>query len=266
MTPLVRIRALNKKLNLPHFLIKDESANRYGTWKDRKAKLVLERALDEGVKKLCLITSGNTGYSIASLAGLCGIKVICFVDRNSSKKIKARLRRIAYKVIEFDARKRIVKPEELIKAARSGEREVVWDVTNGYSEAYEPLIDEIAKHKPDYLVCPVGSGEAFVGFYDGIRKRRLKTRLVGVAPRENPSYADKLARIWSPYTVKINRIRRAGHTLLKLSEKDIKASYQEYRGYLRCEPSSCIVWKAIERLNLPRHKNVIVINSGRGLI
>ena len=50
--------------------VQDESMNPYGTWKDRRSEYIVQKALKEGISKLCLITSGNAGYSLARYAEL----------------------------------------------------------------------------------------------------------------------------------------------------------------------------------------------------
>lgn len=266
MTPLKGNRTIKKKLGLSHLFIKDESVNRFGTWKDRRSEFIVKKALDNHVKKLCLITSGNAGFSIVQYAKPYGIKTVCVVDKKMKPNIKQLLRKLAYKVIEVDLSKRIFQPEQIIALARENEREVIWDVTNGYEDAYEGLIREIKPLNPDVIICPVGSGEAYVGFYDAIKKYKLKAKLIGISPRKNPSLADKLSTRWTPYESKIKAIRKSGHRIIKLSESEIKRSYKDYHRYLQCEPSSCIVFSALEKLSLPKTEKVVVINSGKGLI
>ena len=49
------------------------------------------------------------------------------------------------KIIEIDLSEKILKPEEVISLARENDEEVIWDVTNGFHEAYEKLIEELSK-------------------------------------------------------------------------------------------------------------------------
>jgi 1-aminocyclopropane-1-carboxylate deaminase/D-cysteine desulfhydrase-like pyridoxal-dependent ACC family enzyme len=67
--------------------------------------------------------------------------------------------------------------------ARENEREVIWDATDvihNWEKRYIKIIEEIKDKKPDFIVVPVGSGETFCGLYEGIKKFKLKTKLIGI--------------------------------------------------------------------------------------
>ncbi len=231
-TPLIKINEFCKKFNLPNLLVKDESQNPFGTWKDRRSNLITEKAKHNFVNKLCLITSGNSGFSLAKFAGKTDIKIVCIIDKNLSNSIKKSLKEICYKIIEVDLSEKILKTEEVIALARENDKEVIWDVTNGFQQAYEPIIKEIKNFNPDYLICPIGSGEAFAGLYDGIKKYKLKVKLIGVKPKSNPSFADKLYTKWTPYEVKIKSILENGNEIVELTEEEIKSAYIYTKDYM----------------------------------
>lgn len=264
-TPLIRIEALSKKLYLHDLFVKDESKNPFGTYKDRRSEMIVNKATDEYVDKLCLITSGNSGFSLAQLAKGTKIKIVCIVDLDLNQSIKNKLKEACYKVIEVDLSKKILKPEEVIALARENDEEVIWDVTNGYQNAYESIIKEIKHIQPNYLICPVGSGEAFVGFYKGVKKYKLRTKLIGVTASSRPSFADKLYTPWTPYTAKIKAILKSGNKIIKLSEKEIKLAYYHAKKYFNCEPSSAVVIGALSKLNFKERGTIVIINSGKGL-
>ncbi|HLD39182.1 MAG TPA: hypothetical protein VJB05_02620 [archaeon] len=45
------------------------SKNPFGTLKDRRSEMIVKRAMEKGIGRLCLITSGNAGYSLARISG-----------------------------------------------------------------------------------------------------------------------------------------------------------------------------------------------------
>ncbi len=265
-TPLIKNDALCHEFGVRELYVKDESKNPFGTWKDRRSELILKKAKSEFVDKLCLITSGNAGFSLAGFTQNSGTKIVSIVDLNLPPSIKESLKNVCHKVIEIDLSKKILKPEEVIALARENEREVVWDVTNGYHNAFESVVDEIAVEKPDYLVCPVGSGEAYVGLFDGLVRMNLKTTLIGVTAKENPSFADKLHTPWTPYANKIRSILDAGHKLIELNEDEIKVAFDQVKGLVECEPSSAVVFGITSQIKLKNDDKIILVNSGKGLI
>lgn len=263
-TPLINNEDLSHVFNCQNLRIKDESKNTYGTYKDRRSKYIVEKALHDKVDKLVLITSGNAGYSLGKFCEGTGIKVVCIVDQSLSSKVILKLKSTVYKVIPANLSKRILKPEEVISLARENETEVIWEVTNGYSVAYEEIINEIASSNPSYIICPVGSGEAFTGLYDAVKKRRLSSKLIGVRPLSNPSFADKLFTLWTPYASKLKMMAEQGHMLLQISEENIHQMYERAKNHIACEPSSAIAFAALDKID--RKNNIIIlVNSGKGL-
>jgi len=263
-TPLVRYRELEKLFKIKNLLVKDESKNPFGTYKDRRSEFIIERAKNEFIDKLVLITSGNAGYSLARFAEGTSIKVVSVVDEVSFT-IRDRLEKHSHKVIDVDLSKRIIKPEEVIAMARESDEEVIWDVTNGFHQAFHSIIQEIAAENPDWLIVPVGSGEAFVGLYEELKRHELKTKLVGVGVK-GPSIADKLYTPWTPYKDKIEAILKEGHLYIRLSEEQIKDAYEKVRNVISVEPSSSIVFGVLPELDIDSKDKVIVVNSGKGLL
>lgn len=256
---------LARMAELHNIVVIDESKNPSGTYKDRRSAYIVDLALKEGVSTLCLITAGNAGCSLGLMARPKGIRVVSIVNRSLKLSIKEKLAEACDSVVECDLNEKILKPEDVIALARSSDDEAIWDVTNGYAAAYESIIDEVKDEDFDYLVCPVGSGEAFVGLYLGIKRHRLRTKLVGVGVEEHPSFADKLSTPWTPYEDKIKEILLEGHRLYRLSEEEVRTAYEGNKGRYASEPSSTVVWVGLEKLAPSPDEKVAVLNSGKGL-
>lgn len=256
-------------------MIKDESKNPFGTFKDRRNKIVIDEAMEEHIDKLVLITSGNAGYSLARLAETTRIKVVCVIDRALDSVIKEHLNECSYKVIEVDLPGKIFQAEDVMALARETSKEVIWDVTNGYHAAFQAITEEIKGKNPNWLVTPVGSGEAFVGLYMGLKKYAMKTKLVGVGVHklrdhqlelcEGPSIADKLYTPFTPYKKRIETILEEGHLYIQVSDKQISDVFEKVSPIISCEPSSAAVFAALPKLDIIKDSKVIVINSGKGV-
>lgn len=263
-TPLIREKYFRQKFSLPNLYIKDESKNTFSTHKDRRSEAIVKKALDEHIDKLALITSGNAGVSLAKFANGSNLKVVCIVDKKLPATIYKKLVAVSYKVIRVDLSSHILKPEEVISLARETDEEVIWDVTNGWHESYEDIIKEIKGDRPIFLITPVGSGETFVGLFNGIKKYKLNTTLIGVAPKGSPSFADKLHTPWTPYASIMKSILGRKHKVITLSEEAIKQAYSLAKQHIKCEPSSAIVFGVLPDLKIKKEDKIIVINSGRG--
>lgn len=227
--------------------------------------MIVKKAKHEFVDKLCLITSGNAGCSLAKFLNKSHIKIVSVVDVNLPSAIKQTLKDACTKVIETNLSEKILKPEEVIALARENDEEVIWDTTNGFHDAYESIIKEIKNKNPDYLICPIGSGEGFVGLFNGIEKAKLKAKLIGVAPETSPSFADKLHTPWTPYSAKIQSILETGHEIIRLNEEEIHSAFAYAKEFMNCEPSSAVVVGVLSKKDFKESDKVVIINSGKGL-
>jgi len=263
-TPLIKSNELAKRFGFS-ILIKDESKNPFGTFKDRRSELVIKKAKDEHADTLVLITSGNAGYSLERFSEGTSIRIVNIVDKNLEKSIKDELKKYG-EVIEADLSDEILKPEDVISLARQNDEEVIWDVSNGFHEAYEGIVEEIKQENPDFIIVPVGSGEAFVGVYNGIKKCKLKAKLIGVGVKNKwHSFAERLHTPWTPYESKIQSILKEGHQIIRLEEEEIKETYNRYKDMFDVEPSSAVVFGALTKLKFKKEDKIILVNSGKGL-
>lgn len=271
-TPLIKIEKLCEKFGLPNLFIKDESKNPFGTLKDRRSEFIIKRGIDEHIDKFVIITSGNAGYSLAKFAEGTNIKIVNFVDKKLKKSIKNKLKKVSYKVIEIDLSQKIWPPEEIMAMARENDREVIWDATNGfhgYHEAYIKIIEEIRKKipNPDFIVIPIGTGESFCGLYSGIKKFKLKTRLIGIGVKAKwHSFADKLYTPWTPYEFLMKAIlKNKRNSIIRLNEKEVKQMWKEFKDIIDCEPSATVVFSIFSKIKFKKRDKIVLINSGKGL-
>jgi threonine dehydratase len=179
------------------------------------------------------------------------------------------LKEVSYKVVEIDLSKKIWAPEKIIAMARENEREVIWDATDvihNWEKGYIKIIEEIKDKKPDFIVVPVGSGETFCGLYEGIKKFKLKTKLIGVGVKAKwHSFADKLYTPWTPYERKMKAIQKEGHKIIRLNEKEVKQMWKEFKDIIDCEPSAAVVFAVFSKFKFKKEDKIILINSGKGL-
>ncbi len=271
VTPLVQNQTLGVRSGLSNLYVKDESAQPNGTWKDRRSQMIVDQTRDQAVDTLALITSGNSGYSLARAAKESGKKVVAIVDQDLPEVIDHHLRRACTDVIGVDLSHQIFGSNDIVRFAQQGhsDRQVL-DVTNGYHQAYEGVInelrDQLGGDQPKYIFCPVGSGEAFVGLYQGLKRLRWSTKLVGASPIQRPSFADKLHALWTPYQAHFGAMMNEGHRIILLDEGEIKAAYVAMRDVVPSEPSSAAAYGALRKVSVSPRDLVVMINSGCGKV
>lgn len=248
---------------MPVVRVLDESVNPTGTAKDRKSAYVVARAKQTGVRHLCIITAGNGGNSLAHFAHQEGMRVTCIVRPGLKPSILERLEATADRVIKTSLN-RLLSDEEILALAREAD-EQVWNVTDGFSDAYQDILDDIDAGSLDYLACPISTGEMFIGLYEGIVARGLATKLIGARAASFDSVADKLAGRWTPNQDQLDRIVSEGHLVLTLDEDALVAAYEKHKNEYRTEPSATASWAAVCQAGLPPEARVGIVSTGKGL-
>lgn len=262
-TPLTRIPEFAGRPLESEVWLKDESANPFHTHKDRRSELIVEKALAHDIDTVALITAGNAGYSLAKSAEGSGLRVVLIVKNNIRPSIKSILEATAATIIEVDLSKKL-EPPDVVSLARQDESERVWDVSNGWEEAYEEVLYEIADQKPEAIITPVGSGELLLGIHRGIQHYGFKTKLYGVGVLSPQSMADKLYATYVPASDRIEKLVREGHELIQLPEKEVEWAAANAPEELEAEPSAQVIFAALQRVRKIVGKTVL-INTGKGL-
>ena len=269
-TPLIRIKALCKKFNLPNLYIKDESKNPTGTFKDRKSKAIVGQAYRKRIKFLMAITTGNFGCSLSKFAKQAGIKTILFVPKNLKHKMLKTLEKNAI-LIKVDLEKEILTTAMMKKIA---ERHIAnnlvktLNATNIYSDFYDNLFKEIdgqLKFKAiSHIIIPIGSGELFasaIRHYHG-----KKTQIIGVAAKSRKTIATMIYCKYRPVIDNIRKTRKyKNYRIVYLPENQIKKIYNFMKSKISCEPSAAAAFAVLEILKFNPDGRVLVINTGNGL-
>lgn len=263
---VTKIDFLETRAELPNVFLCDQSKNITGTIKDQRNERIISESLRLGVDKLTLITSGNNGYSLAKIAENTPVKVVSLVPRNIDNALYEKLSEVSYNVFKINLDEKILRPEEIIAFAREKDDEVIWDVTNGYEEYYTPLVKKITTEIPDldYIVVPLGSGGIFVGFSHAVNHYSPNTKIIAIGPQsQTSSIADKLCTPWTPYNKAISICVDQGHFIYRLTENDIKMTFNKYSSTCLCEPSSSIVFAAPKVHNFKHDDKIVFLNTGK---
>ena len=175
--------------------IKLEGYNPGGSIKDRAAKYMLIKAMENGsLKKGDTIvepTSGNTGIGLACLGPSLGLKVVIIMpDSMSVERIKA-IKAYGAEVILTDG---ILGMKGAIDLANKLVKEKGYhlmgqfDNPNNALAHYETTANEIIDDfkELDYVVCTIGSGGTITGVSKRLKEVYPNIKIVGVEPEESP--------------------------------------------------------------------------------
>ena len=258
-----------------------------GSFKDRGAEVLAALALDLGVGRLVVDSSGNAGAALAAHAARAGLHCTVFTPRTTSS---GKLRQISFYGAQLEL---VAGPRESSEASA-----VAYAASTGAlyaSHAANPFFLEGTKGwayevvgelgEVDTVVLPVGSGSLLLGVVRGLRElaaagwvRRMPrivaaqaagfaTLEVGYTGADTPErpFAEGVA-ISRPVRIREMRelVEDLGVTVVAVDEESVAAAQRELalQGYY-VEPTGAVAWAAMRRLQ-PQGRTVVAL-TGHGL-
>jgi threonine synthase len=176
MTPLLDAPAMGRQLGVGRLLIKDETRNPTGSYKDRLSTVAISAARQLGAKAVATSSSGNAGASLAAYAARAGLPCVMVTFAHSAGPMLAQARKYGGLVLPLTS-----------KAARwtllgDAVERLGWFVTSPFRapvvgshpigiEGYKTIAYELAEQMggevPDWCVLPVCYGDALAGMWQG---------------------------------------------------------------------------------------------------
>lgn len=171
-TSLLDAGRLATRLNLRNLLLKIESTNPTGSFKDRGISVAISAALEFGASLLVVASSGNTAASAAAYAARAGIPLWCLVPEGTPM-VKVR------QMSAHGAQVIIVQgtfSDAAVLAGSAAEALGAALLTSTYanpylSEGYKTIAYEMveARIAPDWILVPVGSGPLLRAIWRGFQ-------------------------------------------------------------------------------------------------
>ncbi len=183
-TPLVPAERLSEALDL-EVLVKVESANPTGSYKDRTAALAGAAAVTLGLETICCTSTGNLGDAIAAEAASRGLEAIVLAPAGDAARETAR--RFGARVISIEGSYEECRRLELRLASL-----FPWGFVMGNLHPYAvegaktisfELAEQLDWHLPDAVVCPVLSGALLAKVAQGFHELRAVGLVDERAPR-----------------------------------------------------------------------------------
>ncbi len=242
-TPMVELRSFGGRAKL---MLKLEYMNPTGSHKDRIALYMIREAMEKGlVRKGGLVveaSSGNTGVSVAFVAGRLGLKCIIVVPRGTSREKVFMLKALGAEVVFGSDNPR--DPDYYRRVAEEIAREKGGVFLNQYENKanvkahYETTGPEIWRQTRGEItafVMGVGTGGTITGVGRYLRERKSSVKIIGVLPAGSPLaggvFGDRiegLAYSDKPVLIDENLIddyievslREAAETCIKLARRE----------------------------------------------
>lgn len=289
-TPLVQRHVFGREV-----AFKLEFPNPTGSYKDRGAATLVSFLLSRGVQAAVEDSSGNAGAAFAAYAAVAGIQAKVFAPDSASAPKRRQIEAYGTEVA------RILGPRSNAAQAvlRAVEQGAVYashaylpHVLPGYATLAYELVEQLGA-APGAVILPVGQGNLLLsigrGFESLLRSRQIERlpRLVGVQ-------AMACAPLWALYRygaaglawategetlaegVRVRHpargdavmqlIARQQGILTAVEEADILPGREQLaRLGFYVEPTSAIVWNALEQLIDQLPQPIVVVLTGSGL-
>ncbi len=175
-TPLLPMPRLGAALGLDRLLVKDETRQPTGSFKDRLACVGVSAAKALAAPVIVSSSSGNAGAAAAAYAARAGLPCVVFTFAEAAAPLVAQMRALGARVV-FTERK-----SDRLHLVQECVRRLGWFATSPFtdpvtgsnpfgSEGYKTLAYEIAEAMewdvPDWCVLPVCYGDALAAIYRG---------------------------------------------------------------------------------------------------
>ena len=197
-TPLIELKKLEQELGLKARIVaKVEFFNPAGSVKDRIAKSMVEKAIEDGIitegATLIEANSGNTGIGLASVAAMKGYKAIFTMPETMSIERRKLLKAYGAEIVLTDGKLgmkgAIAKAIELSKEIPNSFIPSQFENTANPLAHYNGTGPEIFKDtdgEVDIFVAGVGTGGTLSGTGKYLKEKKKDVRVVAIEPATSP--------------------------------------------------------------------------------
>lgn len=287
-TPLLETPRLAKLFNMGEILVKNETANPTGSFKDRQVSVGVTHAREIGMDTVAVVSSGNVACAASAYAARAGMRAVLLMHGHAAPSKLIQAASYGGRAVRVDT----PSAGAVFDLCRAACKEFGWyhlstagmyepfNVEGAKTIAYE-IYQQTVGDLPEWIVAPVGGGGLLGGIWRGFQDlQRLGLieripRLAGVqasgcaplskAIRHNMRFLDTLRDPWpNPKTVAggiADDVLFDGHTVLPairttdgaaldVDDEDILEGQRllATREGLLCEPTAAVAIAALRRL------------------
>jgi threonine synthase len=289
-TPLIWRQALGRQIGF-----KLEFLNPTGSYKDRGSAVLLSFLLSRGVSQAVEDSSGNAGASFAAYAAACGMQACVYAPGYASGPKLAQIAAYGAEVYQVKGT-RTQTTEAALKAikhnvAYASHAYMPFGLAGYATLAYE--LYQQTGQAPGTVITPVGQGGLLLGIGRGFAALQ-HAGLIENLPKLIGVQALACAPLWALFSygpdglswvsegmtlaegvrvrhplrgdAVLQMVRQTSGLLLAVDEPDIPPAHQALaRMGLFVEPTSAIVWQALEQAGEQLVDPVVVVLTGSGL-
>ena len=292
-TPLFKLKNFGKKYGLANLYVKDESKNPTGSFKDKESICAINKAVEWGIDKIFVVSSGNAAVSTSAYAQKAGITCDCLVSKNLSVGKRALISLYGGKIVEIGGNYEKIY-RFAIDSSYAG-----WNCTPGINPIKEEGIKIIGFEIweevgiPDVIVVPCGNGTLLFGIYKAFKELQLMgmidklPKMIGVQIMD-ASPLKKAYQQKTDYAVLKNipnsvaegiiaqesysspkvmlALRETKGEIIEVDDLEMITSLKEIMSLesLIPEPTAAVVYAAIKKIKIDQKAKVVLVQSAGG--
>lgn len=286
-TPLVPAKAFGRQV-----FFKCETMNPSGSFKDRGSATLVAAMKARGVTEAIEDSSGNAGASFAAYAARAGIKARVYVPESASGPKRAQIEAYGAELVRVPG-PRANAAQAVREAAGAGTiyASHAWLPFNlpGYATCAYEIVEQLGR-APGAVIVPAGQGGLLLGMGRGF-EALLRAGTIAKMPvivGVQASASQPLAALWKYGTMDgapdnqtlaegvrgrslraeavVDMVRRSGGRFTSVDEAFILAGRDAlaHLGFY-VEPTSALVWRALEENILELPDPLVAVLTGSGL-
>jgi len=168
-TPLVRLPALEKRLEASTVLVKDEGRLPTGSFKARGVVLAVSKAKELGITRVAMPTNGNAGAALAAYASRAGIRSTIFCPADTPEVNVSEIELQGATVYRVNG---LI--DDCGKIVGEGKAKTGWFDVSTLKEPYRiegkktmglELAEQLGWEVPDVIFYPTGGGTGLIGMW-----------------------------------------------------------------------------------------------------
>lgn len=172
-TPLIRIKKFGSQYGIDNLYCKDESKNPTGSFKDKESSIVINKALEWGIKNVFVVSSGNAAVSTSAYAQKAQVRCDCLTPKHLSVGKRFLINLYGGVIKEFEG------TYETVYRMAIDTKYPGWNATSGINPLKEEGLKIVGFEiwedigVPDILVVPCGNGALLFGLYKAFAELML---------------------------------------------------------------------------------------------
>ncbi len=181
-TPLLELPS-TPEVGGVRLLVKDESRNPTGSFKDRGLATAVTRAVLDGIESFVIPSAGNAGAALAAYCARAAVPARVFVPSDTPNGVIRRCERYGAEVTRVDG----LIAECGRRAAEHAAGTGAFDVSTlrepyrieGKKTMMLEIVEELGGRAPDAIVYPTGGGTGLIGSWKALQELRAHDAVVG---------------------------------------------------------------------------------------